>query len=96
MLDELVPNWYKISNDPNLTGWNVSMSIWDILDQLMANYGMPDMMVLFNNDTLFCSLFPATESPKMLLYQIKQCQEIQTIGQDLYLPPTSSTSLSAF
>ncbi len=53
MLDETVPNRYKVSNTPNLTGWNVSMSLWAILDQLMANYGMPDAMVLFSNDSLF-------------------------------------------
>jgi hypothetical protein len=53
MLDETVPDQYKVSNTPNLTGWNMSMSIRGILDQLMANYGMPDTMVLFNNDTLF-------------------------------------------
>ena len=59
MLDELVPNQYKVSNNPNLTGWNKLMSIRDILDQLMANYSMLDAMVLFNKDTLFLSPFPA-------------------------------------
>jgi hypothetical protein len=40
MLDKTVPGRFKVSNTPNLTGWNVSMSIQGILDQLMANYGM--------------------------------------------------------
>jgi hypothetical protein len=53
MLDEMVPDRYKVSNTPNMTGWNVTMSLREILDQLMANYGMPDTMVLFSNDTLF-------------------------------------------
>ncbi len=48
-----IPDQYKVSNTPNLTGWNVSMSIWGIIDLLMANYGMPNALVLFNNDTLF-------------------------------------------
>ncbi len=52
MLNEMVPARYKVSNTPNLTGWNLSMSVRAILDQLMANYGMPDAMILFNNDTL--------------------------------------------
>ena len=51
MLDETVSDRYKVWNTPNLTGWNVSMSLWGILDQLMANYGMPNTMVLFNNNT---------------------------------------------
>jgi hypothetical protein len=62
------------------------MSIRAILNQLMANYGMPDAMVLFNNNTLFQSPFPPTEAPKMLFYCTEQCQEIQTIGQDPYSP----------
>jgi hypothetical protein len=46
MLDELVPNRYQVSNNPNLIGWNALMSIHDILNQLMANYGMPKAMVI--------------------------------------------------
>jgi hypothetical protein len=34
MLDKLVPDWYKESNNPNLTGWDVSMPIRYIIDQL--------------------------------------------------------------
>jgi hypothetical protein len=86
MLDETVPDRYKVSNTPNLTGWNMSMPLWGILDQLMANYGMPDAMVLFNNDTLFRSPFPPPEAPEMLFYCTEQCQEIQIIGQDPYSP----------
>ncbi len=84
MLDKTVPDWYKVSNVPNLTGWNVPMSIRNILDLLMANY--PDAKVLLNNDTLFRSPFPPMEAPKMLFYCTEQCQEIQTIGQDPYSP----------
>ncbi len=62
------------------------MSLRAILDQLMANYGIPDVMVLFSNNTLFRSPFPPTEAPEMLLYCTEQCQEIQIIGQDPYSP----------
>jgi hypothetical protein len=75
-LSKTVPDWYKVLNNPNLTGWNVSM----------ANYCMPDAMVLFNNDTLFQSPFPPTEAPEMLFYCTEQCQVIQMIGQDPYSP----------
>ncbi len=60
MLNNLVSNRYKVSNNPNLTGWNALMSIHDIFNQLMVNYGIPEAIVLFNNDTLFCSPFPPT------------------------------------
>jgi hypothetical protein len=86
MLDEMVPDQYKVSNTPNLTGWSVAMSIQGILDQLMANYGMPNTMVLFNNDTLLRSPSPPTEAPKMLFHCTEECQEIQTIGQDPHSP----------
>jgi hypothetical protein len=46
------PNSYKVSNNPNLTGWNSSMSIRSIINQLRQNYNMPNPMVLFNNNTL--------------------------------------------
>ncbi len=84
MLNEIVPDRYKVLNNPHLTGWNGSMSIRAILNQLMANYSMPDTMVLFNNNTLFQSPVSPTEAPKMLFYRTEQCQEIQTIVQDPY------------
>ena len=62
------------------------MSIPAILDQLMANYSMPNARILFNNDTLFQSPFPPHGSTQMLFYCTEQCQEIQTIGQDPYSP----------
>jgi hypothetical protein len=34
MLDELVPNQFKVTNTPLLIGWNASMSIPDILKQM--------------------------------------------------------------
>ncbi len=39
MLDEMVDDRYKVSNTPNLTRWNSSMSIREIIVQLTTNYG---------------------------------------------------------
>jgi hypothetical protein len=41
-------------------------------------------MLLFHNNTLFCSPFLATEAPETLFYQIEQYQEIPMIAQDPY------------
>ena len=68
MLDKTVPDQYKVSNTPNLTGWNVSMSIRGILDQIMANCSMPNAMVLFNNETLFRSPCPLWNSTCLDLF----------------------------
>ncbi len=84
MLNDNIADQFKVSNTPYMTGWNSSMTICSILKQLENSYSKPNTMLLFHNNSLFCSPFPATEAPEMLFYRIKQCQEIQTIAQDPY------------
>jgi hypothetical protein len=55
------------------------MTIIKILDQLQDSYGKPNVMTLFNNNTLFQSPMTPGNYPEMLFYRIKQCQEIQQI-----------------
>ncbi len=80
MLDANVSAQYKVSNNAALTGWNSTMSIIDILTQLQGSYGKPNMMTLFENDTLFCSQMTPGALPEMLFYRLEQCQEIQHIS----------------
>jgi hypothetical protein len=84
MLDELVSDQFKVSNIPTLTGWNTSMSIMYMLDQLETMYGKPDMMTLFANDTLFRSVFNPNDAPDALFHRIEQCQEIAVLARDPY------------
>jgi hypothetical protein len=86
MLSDNIADQFKVSNTPNMMGWNSLMSICSTIEQLETSYGKPNTMPLFYNDALFCSPFPATKAPEMLFYQIKQCQEIQMIAQDPYMP----------
>ncbi len=86
MLNDNKADQFKVSYTPNMMGWNSLMSICSIIKQLKTSNDKPDTMSLFNNNALFHSPFPATKAPEMLFYQIKQCQEIQTIAQDLYTP----------
>ncbi len=81
MLDELVPNQYKVLNNPSLIRWNATMSIQFILNQFKDAYGKPLAVALFANNTLFKSKFSATNAPELLFYRIKQCQEIMTLGK---------------
>jgi hypothetical protein len=83
MLNKLVPDWYKVSNNTNLTAWNASMSIRHILDQLMSIYGMPDVMVLFNNDRgsgpkkqFFCYAPRLNLSMQIHSYMFEECVPI--------------------
>jgi hypothetical protein len=86
MLDELVPNQYKVLNTPALIRWNATMSIQFILNQLKDVYGKPLAVALFANDTLFKSPFTATKAPKLLFYRVEECQEIMTLGKLPYTP----------
>jgi hypothetical protein len=84
MLDELVSNQFKVSNVPDLTGWNTSISIMDMLDQLETTYGKPDAMTLFANDTLFWSAFSPINVPEALFHRIEQCQELAVLACNGY------------
>jgi hypothetical protein len=86
MLDENVQPQYKVSNVTAMTGWNATMSVRSILEQLEGSYGKPDMMTIHQNDLLFRSPFLPSEAPEMLFYRIEQCQEIQAIAEDPYTP----------
>jgi hypothetical protein len=72
MLDELVADQLKVSNIPALIGWNTSILIRDILDQLDGTYRKLDTMMLLSNDMLFCSLFNPADAPKSLFYRVEQ------------------------
>jgi hypothetical protein len=86
MLDDTVPNQFKVSNQPNSTGWTASMSIQDILTQLETSYGKPMQMALHNDDILFWSAVSTTDTPRMLFYRMEQCQEIATLAGDPFTP----------
>jgi hypothetical protein len=85
MFDAIIAAQFKVSNTPLLTGLISTMTIIKILDHLQDSYGKPNMMTLFNNNTLFWSPLTPGNSPEMLFYLIKQCQEIPRTGKVLYL-----------
>jgi hypothetical protein len=67
MLDNLVPNQFKVSNTVMLTGWKATMLIQVILTQMEDLYGKPLAAALFANNTLFKSPFHKTEGQLMWL-----------------------------
>jgi hypothetical protein len=81
MLDANVSAQFKVSNNPSLTGWNPTMSVLAILNQLQDTYGKPNMMTIFTNKSLFWSPMGPSDSPEVLFYRIEQCQEIQILGK---------------
>jgi hypothetical protein len=73
MFDKLVSDHFKVSNIPNLLGWNPTMSIQLILAQLELSYGKPMPSILWNNNKLFTLDFSPNKTPEMLFHRIKQC-----------------------
>ncbi len=55
MLDANASDQFKVLNNPTLTGWNLTMSIINILGQLQVSYGKLNMMMLYTNETFFRS-----------------------------------------
>jgi hypothetical protein len=45
MLNDNIADQFKVSNTPNMTAWNSSMSICSIIDQLEMSYGKPNTML---------------------------------------------------
>jgi hypothetical protein len=66
MLNNNIANKFKMSPDPRLIGWDSTMSIQDILNQLELVYESPSGHELLQNITLFHSPFCATKAPKRL------------------------------
>jgi hypothetical protein len=64
MLNDNIADQLKVSNTPNMMGWKSSMSICSIIKQLENSYGEHNTMLLFHNNALFHSPFPATKPLK--------------------------------
>jgi hypothetical protein len=55
MLDDNIDDSFKVSNSLTLQGWNQSMEIMEILDQITTTYGCPMPNALLQNDMLFAA-----------------------------------------
>jgi hypothetical protein len=86
MLDDNIDNAFKVLNSPTLRGWNQSMEIMEILDQITTTYGHPTPNALLQNVMLFRSAYLPADAPETLFRCIKDCQEVQLLGKDEYTP----------
>ncbi len=84
-LNNNIDDAFKVSNNPALVGWNLSMEPREIFDQITTTYGRPTPAALLQNDTLFRSVYSPQDAPKVLFHQIKDCQEVQILGEDPYM-----------
>jgi hypothetical protein len=86
MLDDNIDDAFKVSNSPKLRGWNQLMEIMEILEQITMTYGCPMPNALLQNNMLFCSAYLPADAPETLFRHIKDCQEVQLLGEDEYTP----------
>ena len=84
LLDDNIDDAFKVSNNPTLVGWNPTMEIREIFDQITSTYGRPTPAALLQNDTLFRSVYSPQDAPEVLFRRIEDCQEVQILGEDPY------------
>ena len=84
MLSDIVPEQYRVSNTPGLSGWNQTMTINEILDQLESTYGRPDATALLQNDALYRGPLSHTDAPETLFLRLELCQEVQILANNPY------------
>ena len=84
MLSNCIQEQYRVSNVPGLSGWNQTMSINEILDQLESTYGRPDATTLLQNNALYRGTLANTKSLETLFLRLELCQEVQILANNPY------------
>ena len=85
-LGEHVNDAYKVAlpTNPPTTGWNATMSICDIFDQLASTYGKPTADAMRQNNVNFLVAYNPQDPPEILFKQCTDTQEIATLAENPY------------
>jgi hypothetical protein len=86
VLDDNINDAFKVSNDPNLVGWNLAMELCNIFNHITTIYGHLMPAALLQNDTLFRSVYSPQDAPEVLFCHIEDCQVVQILGDNPYTP----------
>jgi hypothetical protein len=86
VLDDNIDDAFKVSVDPALVGWNPSMELCKIFNQMTSTYRQPTPAALLQNDTLFHSVYSPQDAPKILFRRSKDCQVVLILGNNPYTP----------
>ncbi len=86
VLDEHVNDPYKVAppTTPPTTGWNATMSIRDIFDQLASTYGKPTPDAMRQNNVNFLAAYNPQDPPELLFKRCNDAQEIATLVKNPY------------
>jgi hypothetical protein len=85
-LDEHVNDAYIVAPPtiPPTTGWNVTMSIRDIFDQMASMYGKPTPDAMRQNNINFLAAYNPQDPPEIPFKQCTDFQEIETLAKNPY------------
>ena len=85
-LDEYVNDVYKVAPPtiPPTTGWNATMSIRNIFDQLASTYGKPTPDAMRQNNANFLAAYNPQDPPEILFKQCTNVQGIATLAKNPY------------
>jgi hypothetical protein len=84
MLTKIIPEQFRTSNNPTMTGWNQTMSINDILDQLEITFGRPGAAELLINQAAWSAPHSNQDKPESLFLQLEQCQLVAILANNAY------------
>ena len=86
-LDEHVINAFKVAPPTTLptTGWNSTMTIRGIFDQLAATYGKPTPGSMRQNNVNFLAAYNPQNPPEILFKRCTKVREIATLAKNLYM-----------
>jgi hypothetical protein len=85
-LDEHVNDAYKVAPPtiPPTTGWNTTMYIRDIFDQMASMYGKPTPVAMRQNNVNFLAAYNPQDPPEILFKRCTDVQEIATLAKNPY------------
>jgi hypothetical protein len=84
MLTKAVPEQFRTSNNSTMTGWNQTMSINDILDQLEIAFGRPGAAELLINQAAWSAPHSNQDEPESLFLRLEQCQIVAILANNAY------------
>jgi hypothetical protein len=85
-LDAHIDNAFKVAppTTPPTIGWNASMLLNDIFDQIMKTYGRPMPNAMHQNIMTFLSPYNPQNLPEILFKRCTDCQEVAIIANVKY------------
>jgi hypothetical protein len=86
MLDAHVDDAFKVAppTNPPTVGWNASMLLNDIFDQLMKTYSLPMPNAMQLNMMTFLAPYSPQDLPEILFKRCADCQEVAIIANVKY------------